>query len=106
MHDMYTAWLMLKTIIMIIILKVAGYVTEYDVNDFTFLTVKGAGHMVWFVLLATSFIIYYYIILCMHADRSLMILTYFVSSYSIDPMTTSASPDKSGIGIEESWDSR
>lgn len=67
MHDMYTAWLMLKTIIMIIILKVAGYVTEYDVNDFTFLTVKGAGHMVWFVLLATSFIIYYYIILCMHA---------------------------------------
>ena len=37
---------MLKTIIMIIILKVAGYVTEYDVNNFTFLTVKGAGHMV------------------------------------------------------------
>ena len=24
----------------------AGYVTQYDVNDFTFLTVKGAGHMV------------------------------------------------------------
>ena len=24
----------------------AGYVTKYDVNDFMFLTVKGAGHMV------------------------------------------------------------
>ena len=24
----------------------AGYVTQYDINNFTFLTVKGAGHMV------------------------------------------------------------
>lgn len=26
--------------------QVAGYVTVYDLNGFTFLTVKGAGHMV------------------------------------------------------------
>ena len=26
--------------------QVAGYVTSYDVNDFTFITVKGSGHMV------------------------------------------------------------
>ena len=28
------------------ILKIAGYVSKYDVNDFMFLTVKGSGHMV------------------------------------------------------------
>ena len=27
-------------------IQVAGYVTKYDMNDFTFLTVKGSGHMV------------------------------------------------------------
>ena len=26
--------------------QVAGYVTEYDVNGFKFVTVKGSGHMV------------------------------------------------------------
>jgi len=26
--------------------QVAGYATKYDVNNFTFVTVKGAGHMV------------------------------------------------------------
>lgn len=26
--------------------QVAGYVTEYDVNEFRFVTVKGSGHMV------------------------------------------------------------
>ena len=27
-------------------LQVAGYVTEYDMNGFKFVTVKGSGHMV------------------------------------------------------------
>jgi hypothetical protein len=27
-------------------IQVAGYVTKYDTNDFTFITVKGSGHMV------------------------------------------------------------
>ena len=34
------------TIMTCYVLQVAGYVTEYDVNDFRFITVKGSGHMV------------------------------------------------------------
>ena len=31
-------------------IQVAGYVTEYDQNGFKFVTVKGSGHMVCFLL--------------------------------------------------------
>ena len=34
-------------------LQVAGYVTEYEENDFTFVTVKGAGHQVCCALHST-----------------------------------------------------
>ena len=29
------------------VIQVAGYVTEYEENDFKFVTVKGSGHMVY-----------------------------------------------------------
>lgn len=34
------------TCLWISIMQIAGYVTIYDINDFTFITVKGSGHMV------------------------------------------------------------
>lgn len=34
------------TCLRISIMQIAGYVTTYDRNDFTFITVKGSGHMV------------------------------------------------------------
>lgn len=34
------------TCLRISIMQIAGYVTTYDINDFTFITIKGSGHMV------------------------------------------------------------
>ena len=36
----------IKLLITTLFMQVAGYVTKYDANDFTFITVKGSGHMV------------------------------------------------------------
>ena len=38
-RDLHCKWILLC-------FQVAGYVTEYEENDFKFVTVKGAGHMV------------------------------------------------------------
>ena len=39
--------------------QVAGYVTEYEENDFKFVTVKGSGHMVVMInLLVMVYIMY------------------------------------------------
>ena len=50
-----------------VFIQVAGYVTKYDANDFTFITVKGSGHMVrrWMLVscMHTKFV--YVLALCM-----------------------------------------
>ena len=38
--------------------QVAGYVTEYEENDFKFVTVKGSGHMV--VMINVLVMVYMY----------------------------------------------
>lgn len=51
---------LLRALLVIVHMQVAGYVTEYDVNDFKFVTVKGSGHMVRYMYLTiTSSVCYH-----------------------------------------------
>ena len=51
--------------------QVAGYVTTYDMNDFTFVTVKGSGHMVIWLEVMWKYMY------CIQSDAKVALLIVF-----------------------------